>query len=168
MPSVAEFGKEDLPLFLRLKCRNLFRLMLGMHLRGNYMQWQVFEQNKWIWRKHKNNPETLRRNKIQSMALFYVLHFFFTLAFLCSCCESLLWIFLSLCEQITRIRGNMISIFLCMYLHEGAGAEALMKPTCGVLDNNNDYYFLYFSSPTPFLWYGCTLDGTSIIPLAGN
>lgn len=25
--------------------------------------------------------------------------------------------FLSLCKQITRIRGNMISIFLCLYLH---------------------------------------------------
>lgn len=36
--------------------------------------------------------------------------------------------FLSLCKQITRIRENMISIFLCLYLHYGAACVgALMK-----------------------------------------
>lgn len=75
----------------------------------------------------KNKPETLPRNNIQSMAHLFLLHFSFTLVFLCSCNDSLLQIFLSLCKQITRIRGNMISIFLCMYLHESAGVGALMN-----------------------------------------
>lgn len=33
----------------------------------------------------------------------------------------------SLCKQITGIRGNMISIFLCLYLHYGACVGSLMK-----------------------------------------
>lgn len=78
--------------FYQLKCSNLFRLMLGMYLRGNYMLWQVFEQNKLIWRKHKNKPETLFRNKIRSVPLFFTFCIFplpwlFSVAVVIPSCE---------------------------------------------------------------------------------
>lgn len=103
-----------------------------------------------------------------------ILSYFPTLPFLCSWTDSHLrvcfFLLLSLCKQITRIRENMISIFLCLYLHYGACVGSANEVQRQVESLIIFFFFLFFFPPrTPHLFpVVATLRAASIIPLAGN
>lgn len=117
----------------------LFRLMLEM-----LQCYFIAKKSREHGGKNQNNLKRfLRKPYRNTHRAQHILLYFFTLPFLCSWNYFHLWIFLSLCKQITRIRENTISIFLCLYLHYGACVGALMKlkDKWRVLHN---YYYLFF------------------------